>query len=94
MGVAVRLHHCSVSVPPIPDTGRFTDDRHRARRQGRHTGRPWQVFIDVIALAFLVFTATGLVLLQIHAAKRPVTWPAIAFGFAGPTIILIFFLHG
>lgn len=67
----------------------YFNDLHK----GRHTGRTWQVFIDVIAVAFLVFTITGLILLQIHAAKRPTTWPAIAFGFAGPTVILIFFLH-
>jgi len=67
----------------------YFNDLHK----GRHTGRVWQVFIDVIAVAFLIFTATGMVLLQIHAAKRPTTWPAIAFGFAAPTVLLIFFLH-
>ncbi len=67
----------------------YFNDLHK----GRHTGPVWQVFIDVIAVAFLVFTATGIVLLQIHAAKRPATWPALAFGFVAPTALLIFFLH-
>jgi uncharacterized protein len=67
----------------------YLNDLHK----GRNTGFAWQVFIDVIAVAFLVFTATGLILLQIHSAKRPATWPAIAFGFAAPVLLIAIFLH-
>lgn len=67
----------------------YLNDLHK----GRHTGWVWQAFIDVIAVAFLIFTATGLILLQIHSAKRRATWPAIALGFAAPAILLILFSH-
>lgn len=61
--------------------------------KGRHTGVVWQVFIDVVAVAFLVFTATGFILLQVHSAKRPFTWPTVAFGFALPVLLLFLFMH-
>lgn len=67
----------------------YLNDLHK----GRHTGLVWQAFIDVIAAAFLVFTATGLVLLQIHSAKRLATWPAVAFGFAAPVLLAVLFMH-
>jgi hypothetical protein len=67
----------------------YLNDLHK----GRHTGWVWQLFIDVIAVAFLVFTATGLLLLQVHSSKRPATWPAVAFGFAAPIVLLVFFAH-
>jgi len=40
MGVAVRLHNCSVSGTPFPGTWRFTDDRHRARHARRLGASP------------------------------------------------------
>ena len=67
----------------------YLNDLHK----GRNTGWVWQVFIDVIAVAFLLFTATGLILLQIHSSKRRATWPAIAFGFGAPVVLLVLFAH-
>lgn len=68
----------------------YFNDLHK----GRHTGLAWQAFIDLVAVACLVFTATGLLLLQVHAAKRPSTWPLILAGIAAPVLLMMFFVHG
>ncbi len=67
----------------------YFNDLHK----GRHTGAAWIVFIDVLAAACLVFTITGLVLLQIHAVKRPSTWPLVGLGLAAPLLMMLFFVH-
>jgi hypothetical protein len=67
----------------------YLNDLHK----GRHTGHAWQVFIDVLAAACLVFTITGLVLLQTHAAKRPATWPLVTFGMLVPILLMLFLVH-
>lgn len=67
----------------------FLNDLHK----GRHTGFAWQVFIDVLAAACLVFCVTGVVLLFLHASKRPATWPAVAFGLAVPLALALIFIH-
>ncbi len=61
--------------------------------KGRNTGLPWRIFIDVFAAACLIFTVTGLVLLQMHARGRPITWPVVAAGLAGPVILFLLFVH-
>jgi hypothetical protein len=61
--------------------------------KGRHTGPVWSAFIDVFALACLVFAATGLLLLKMHAAQRGMTWPMVALGFALPVVIALIFIH-
>ena len=67
----------------------YLNDLHK----GRNTGTAWFWFIDVFAVACIVFTITGLLLLQIHAKRRPATWPMVALGAAIPVIIAMFFLH-
>jgi hypothetical protein len=67
----------------------YLNDLHK----GRHTGPAWSIFIDVLAGACLVFTFTGLVLLQIHAAKRPATWPLVLLGMLTPVLLMLFFVH-
>jgi hypothetical protein len=67
----------------------YINDLHK----GRHTGPSWSIYIDVLAGACLVFTATGLILLQTHAAKRPATWPTVAFSIVAPILVLLFFVH-
>ncbi len=61
--------------------------------KGRNTGKVWQAFIDVFAVACLIFSLTGLVLLQMHARSRPVTWPLVAAGVAAPLILFLLFVH-
>lgn len=67
----------------------YLNDLHK----GRHTGTAWIIFIDILAAACLVFTATGLIMLQIHAAKRPSTWPLVGFGMLAPLLLMLFFVH-
>ena len=61
--------------------------------KGRNTGKAWQLFIDVFAAACLVFALTGLVLLQMHARSRPITWPLVAAGVVAPLILFLLFVH-
>lgn len=67
----------------------FFNDLHK----GRNTGTSWFWFIDVLAVACVVFTFTGLLLLQLHARNRPSTWPLVGLGTAVPMIIIVFFMH-
>lgn len=61
--------------------------------KGRNTGFAWRLFIDVFAGAAIVFTLTGLLLLQLHAKNRKSTWPLVAAGFAVPLILFLVFIH-
>lgn len=67
----------------------YFNDLHK----GRSTGDAWKWFIDLFALACLVFCLTGLFLLQLHARNRPVTWPMVALGVAIPVVLAIVFIH-
>jgi hypothetical protein len=67
----------------------YLNDLHK----GRNTGDGWKLFIDIFVLACVVFTLTGLVLLQIHARHRRSTWPIVAAGLAIPAAIAIFAIH-
>jgi hypothetical protein len=61
--------------------------------KGRNTGAAWFWFIDVFAVACIVFTLTGLVLLQLHSHHRRSTWPIVGAGIAIPVVLAIFFIH-
>lgn len=67
----------------------YLNDLHK----GRNAGTAWFWFIDVFAVACIVFTLTGLLLLQMHARHRPSTWPLVAAGFLIPAAIAVFVLH-
>jgi hypothetical protein len=67
----------------------YVNDLHK----GRNTGSAWFWFIDVFAVACLVFTLTGLILLQMHSKHRPLTWPMVGLSLAIPLVIAIFFIH-
>ncbi|MAF62246.1 MAG: hypothetical protein CL680_12430 [Blastomonas sp.] len=67
----------------------FFNDLHK----GRNTGTAWFWLIDILAVACVVFTFTGLLLLQLHARHRPSTWPLVGLGTAIPLIIILFFMH-
>lgn len=67
----------------------FLNDLHK----GRNTGTAWFWFIDGLAIAAIIFTLTGLLLLQLHARKRRSTWPLVGLGTAVPVIVIIFFMH-
>ncbi|WP_329670226.1 PepSY-associated TM helix domain-containing protein [Limnobacter sp.] len=61
--------------------------------KGRHAGEVWHWFIDVFAVACLVFCITGLVILKYHAGNRPLTWPVVAFGLLVPLVLVLLFVH-
>lgn len=67
----------------------YFNDLHK----GRNTGAAWSWFIDVFAVACLVFCLTGLFLLQMHAGKRPATWPLVALGLVAPLLLALLFIH-
>ena len=67
----------------------YLNDLHK----GRNTGTAWKWFIDIFAVACFVFAMTGLLLLQLHAAKRPSTWPIVGAGLIIPTVLILLFLH-
>jgi hypothetical protein len=67
----------------------YLNDLHK----GRNAGSAWFWFIDIFAAACVLFTLTGLLLLQLHARHRPSTWPLVALGLALPVLIAIVFLH-
>lgn len=67
----------------------YLNDLHK----GRNTGSAWFWFIDVFAVACIVFTITGLLLLQMHAKHRPSTWPLVGVGLAIPVLLALFLIH-
>lgn len=67
----------------------YLNDLHK----GRSTGGQWSLFIDLFALATLVFTATGLGLLKMHAAHRSGTWPLAGLGLVVPLLIALLAIH-
>jgi len=67
----------------------YLNDLHK----GRHTGAGWSAFIDVFALACVVFALTGLLLLKLHASRRPATWPLTGLGVLIPLVLALLLIH-
>lgn len=67
----------------------YLNDLHK----GRNAGPAWGWFIDVFALACVIFAVTGLLLLKMHAAQRGATWPLVAFGLVLPLLLALLFIH-
>jgi uncharacterized protein len=67
----------------------YLNDLHK----GRNTGAAWAWFIDLFAVACLVFCTTGLFLLHLHAGNRPATWPIVGLGLVVPLLLAILFIH-
>lgn len=67
----------------------YFNDLHK----GRNTGTVWFWFIDIFAIACVVFCMSGLILLYRHAAGRPTTWPLVGLGLVIPTILALLFIH-
>uniref|UniRef100_Q07HU1 PepSY-associated TM helix domain protein n=1 Tax=Rhodopseudomonas palustris (strain BisA53) TaxID=316055 RepID=Q07HU1_RHOP5 len=67
----------------------YLNDLHK----GRHTGTAWSWFLDLFAAAAIIFCLTGLLLLQLHAPRRPSTWPVVGLGFVLPVLLLVLFIH-
>lgn len=67
----------------------YFNDLHK----GRNTGAAWSGFLDVFAIACVVFCVTGLILLQFHSRARPATWPVVALGVVIPLVLALLFIH-
>lgn len=67
----------------------YVNDLHKAR----NTGDVWFWFIDVFAVACVIFALTGLTLLWLHSRSRPSTWPLVGLGLLIPTVIALIFIH-
>ncbi|MDO4683672.1 MAG: PepSY-associated TM helix domain-containing protein [Lautropia sp.] len=67
----------------------YFNDLHK----GRHTGGAWRWFIDLVAIACLIFLITGLWIMKIHAASRPTTWPLVGFGLLLPVLLMLLLVH-
>ncbi|ORE88403.1 plasmolipin [Oceanococcus atlanticus] len=67
----------------------YFNDLHK----GRHAGPVWSWFIDIFAVACLIFCITGLVLLHMHAAQRRSTWPLVGLGLVVPAVLALLFIH-
>ena len=67
----------------------FFNDLHK----GRHTGMAWSWFIDIFAVASLLFALTGLGLMMLHAKRRPATWPVTLAGLVLPWLLIVIFMH-
>lgn len=67
----------------------YFNDLHK----GRNAGLAWSWFLDLFAATCLVFCATGLFLLALHARGRPATWPVVGFGLVAPMLLALLFIH-
>lgn len=67
----------------------FLNDLHK----GRNAGPMWGWFIDLFAVACVLFAGTGLFLLKMHSSRRPGTWPYVALGLVIPLVVIILFVH-
>lgn len=67
----------------------YLNDLHK----GRHTGAAWSLFIDLFAIGCLVFCITGLLILKMHAQRRPMTWPMVGLGFVLPVLLVLLLVH-
>ncbi|WP_417780785.1 PepSY-associated TM helix domain-containing protein [Stutzerimonas xanthomarina] len=67
----------------------YLNDLHK----GRNTGGAWSWFIDIFAGVCVLFSITGLLLLQRHASGRPTTWPLVGAGLVIPLLLALLFIH-
>ena len=88
----VRIDRASGEAE-MEDTSRgwvsYLNDLHK----GRNAGTAWSWFLDAFAVACLVFTLTGLVILKMHAGNRPGTWPLVGLGVVLPVLLALLFIH-
>jgi uncharacterized protein len=67
----------------------YFNDLHK----GRHSGVAWSWFIDIFAVACLLFSITGLLIMKMHASNRPTTWPMVGLGIIIPVLLALLFVH-
>jgi len=67
----------------------YLNDIHK----GRNTGKAWIYFMDVFALACIIFSVTGFLLLQRYSETRSQTWPLLIAGLILPIFFMLFLIH-
>lgn len=67
----------------------YFNDLHK----GRNTGKAWIYFMDIFAVACIIFSITGFLLLQRYADTRAQTWPLLIAGLVIPIIFMLFLIH-
>jgi hypothetical protein len=67
----------------------YFNDIHK----GRNTGKAWIYFMDIFALACVIFSVTGFILLQRYADTRSQTWPLLIAGLVVPVFFMLFLIH-
>ena len=67
----------------------YANDLHK----GRNTGMAWIYFMDVFAVACIIFSVTGFLLLQRYADTRSQTWPLLGAGLVVPILFMLFLIH-
>ena len=67
----------------------FFDDLHR----GKNTGPIWSWLVTAFGACCVIFSLTGLAILQIRAKSRWQVWPAVGFGLLVPTVLILVFVH-
>lgn len=67
----------------------YFNDIHK----GRNTGTAWIYFMDVFAIACIIFSVTGFLLLQRYADTRAQTWPLVIAGLLVPIFFMMFLIH-
>lgn len=67
----------------------YLNDLHK----GKGTGDAWIYFIDIFAIACIIFSITGFLLLQRYANTRAKTWPLLIAGLVLPIFFMMFLIH-
>lgn len=67
----------------------YFNDLHK----GRDTGTAWRWYLDIFAVACVVFCLTGFWLLWQQSSRRVSTWPITALGVLIPLVIALVFIH-
>lgn len=67
----------------------FFNDLHK----GKNAGPVWGWFINLFGLACLIFSITGLLILQVHAKSRWSIWPVTGLGLVLPLLLILLFVH-
>lgn len=67
----------------------YFNDLHR----GKNAGPVWHWLVTAFALCCIVFSLTGLALLQIRARQKRAIWPVVGFGLVVPVVLVLLFVH-
>jgi len=63
----------------------YFNDLHK----GKNAGRVWSWFITLFGVGCVIFSVTGLLILQLHARARWTVWPVTVFGLLLPLLLIL-----